>query len=150
MMGSKYIWSNPLNVFTKICRISRERKILFVGLPCQVAGLKRLMKLSNAPKNDNVFYVSLQCHGVIDSKIFYDYVDHIEKTTGKTITDIKFRSKEYGWSKGACIGFTFNKSETRFFKPKIIKDYIKQTNISHKCKTCIFDRYNSDITLGDF
>ena len=142
MRGSKYIWANPAPMYNIIAFDTELKdcghKILFVGLPCQVAGLKRYMKIKEL-SDENITYVSLRCHGVIKASIFEDYISQLKNTPSNII----FRSKVNGWQ-GA--GFGFN---GKFFKPKLIKDYIKQRNIYRMCKNCTKDRNDSDITLGD-
>lgn len=40
-MGSKYLQSHIGNVFSEIrYELNNDRKVLFIGTPCQVAGLK--------------------------------------------------------------------------------------------------------------
>lgn len=151
MHGSKYLWANPINMY-KLITNNSDVPVLFVGLPCQVAACKRYLKLKGVT-NKNVTYVSLRCHGVIKTKIFKDYIAWIEQITKRHVTNVKFRSKVDGW-KGAGLGFSYdggnNFKFTVFFRPKLIKDYIKQRNVAKMCKTCTYDRNASDITLGDF
>jgi len=150
MRGSKYLWANPLPIFE--CIEFAKTPVLFVGLPCQVIGLKRYLKNRNIP-DKHITYVSLRCHGVIKTKIFKDYIAWIENVTKKHLVNVKFRSKVNGW-KGAGVGFTYDAGNsfkfTVFFKPKLIKDYIKQHNVFPMCKNCTKDRNDSDITLGDY
>ena len=43
--GSKYVKSNQIGIFKEIKNALEQGKIvLFIGLPCQVAGLKKLLK----------------------------------------------------------------------------------------------------------
>jgi polysaccharide pyruvyl transferase WcaK-like protein/coenzyme F420-reducing hydrogenase beta subunit len=145
MRGSKYLWANPVPIFE--CMNDPKVPILFVGLPCQVIGLKRYLKNRNIP-DKHITYVSLRCHGVINTKTFQDYIKWIENVTKIAITNIKFREE---WQKGAGLSITYdNQRKTVFFKPKLIKDYIKKRNVFPMCKTCNKDRNDSDITLGDF
>jgi len=161
MRGSKYLCANPMPIYTTIAFDTElkdcRHKILFVGLPCQVAGLKRYIKIKEL-SDENITYVSLRCHGLIKTKIFKDYIKWIESVTKKSVTAVKFRDKANGW-KGAGFGFTLDNTPTSFegdafkpifFKPKLIKDYIKQLNVTKRCKTCTYDRNASDITLGDY
>ena len=152
MRGSKYLWANPIEMYRLIAyniKTEMDHPILFVGLPCQVIGLKRYLKNRNL--NDKwITYISLRCHGVIKRKIFWDYLKWVESITKIRITGIKFRDKRAGWEKGAGLGITYNYGQsTAFFRPKLIKDYIKQRNVHTICKTCTKDRNDSDITLGD-
>lgn len=39
--GSKYVKSNPVNIYSKVAKeLKTGNKVLFVGLPCQVAAVK--------------------------------------------------------------------------------------------------------------
>ena len=44
LKGSKYLQSDVSNIFKYIKENIRENKVLFVGTPCQVAGLKSFLK----------------------------------------------------------------------------------------------------------
>jgi len=149
MRGSKYLWANPVPTYQ--CIGETTIPILFVGLPCQVIGLKRYLK-NRGISDEHITYVSLRCHGVIKTKIFKDYIAWIEQITKRHIINVKFRSKVNGW-KGAGLGFTWDAEYgfkfSVFYKPKLIKDYIKKRNVSPACKNCTRDRNDSDITLGD-
>lgn len=148
MRGSKYLWANPVPIFE--CMKDTNVPILVTGLPCQVIGLKRYLKNRNIP-DKHITYVSLRCHGVINTKTFQDYIKWIENVTKVVITNIKFRDKKAGWEKGAGLSITYdNQRKTLFFRPKLIKDYIKKRNVFPMCKTCTKDRNDCDITLGDY
>ena len=145
MRGSKYLWANPMTIYEIIeYDIIKEmdHNILFVGLPCQVLGLKRYLKNRNL-SDKFITYISLRCHGVIQTKIFNNYINWLTQSGKNPVSKIVFRSKIHGWQ-GA--GFGFNGG---FFKPKLIKDYIKRRNVPIACKNCTKDRNDSDITLGD-
>ena len=46
--GSKYVKSNPEGVYKKILqKLKLGRKVLFIGLPCQVSAVKALYKESS-------------------------------------------------------------------------------------------------------
>lgn len=144
MRGSKYLWANPRPIYKTIIQAIRtKRLVLFVGLPCQVIELKKWLRTHGFDNHTNT-YVSLRCHGVIKQKIYNNYIQHLKSIFKKPIENIIFRSKIDGWT-GA--GFGFN---SRFFKPKLIKDYLRYKNIHPMCKNCTKDRYDCDITLGDY
>jgi len=143
--NSVYLWANPLPIYQKIAS-TPSRKTLFVGLPCQVAGLKRYMRLKDIA-DKNVTYISLRCHGVIRNKTFYDYIKWVSNIVKEPVTSVKFREE---WKKGAGLSINFANHQIDFFKPKLIKDYIKKRNVTKMCKTCTYNRNASDITLGDY
>ena len=58
---SKYVQSYMGNVYSKIKeRLEQEIDVLFVGTPCQVAGLKKYL----GRQYDRLLTVDLVCHGV--------------------------------------------------------------------------------------
>ena len=57
----------------------KDRKILFVGTPCQVAELKSFMK----KEYDNLICIDLFCHGVLSPKVFNKYINELEKDNDK-------------------------------------------------------------------
>lgn len=63
LMGSKYLQSNMDDIYKKVKIEVQSRKILFVGTPCQVAGLKSYV----GEDNENLICVDLICHGVPSS-----------------------------------------------------------------------------------
>ena len=43
--GSKYVKSNPVNIYSKVAKeLKTGNKVLFVGLPCQVAAVKNYVQ----------------------------------------------------------------------------------------------------------
>ena len=68
--NSKYVRCKSVDIYPKIkVALRAGRKVLFIGLPCQVAGLKNY--LGNTYKN--LITVDLICHGAPEQQYFYDY-----------------------------------------------------------------------------
>ena len=49
--------------------LKEKKKVLFIGLPCQVGALKTVIK-----ENDNLYTVDLICHGTPSPKLLCDYL----------------------------------------------------------------------------
>ena len=146
-VGSKYVKSNPSGVFKKIRKLLREKKkVLFLGLPCQVAGLKNYL---NSIENDNLYTIDLICHGTPSPQILDKFlkennfdINHIE--------DISFREKTY---------FKISvKSDDRYIGvlPTGIEDmysyaFLNGLDYTENCYSCSYACIErvSDITLGD-
>ena len=85
--GSKYVKSNPKNIYSKIHeRLKQGDRVLFIGLPCQVAALNNYIK-----DKKNLYTVDLICHGspspiILEKYLAENYVD-IRK-----IKDLNFRN----------------------------------------------------------
>lgn len=75
LKGSKYLESDLNDIFKFIRSNIKSKKILFVGTPCQVAGLKSFLKYNN----DNLICLDLFCHGVPSPKLFGKYIKEMEK-----------------------------------------------------------------------
>ena len=90
LLGSKYVQSDLGNVFGDIKKeLLTERKVLFCGTPCQVAGLKGFLKKDY----ENLLTLDLICHGVPSAKMFQDYIAHTEQKRKIKIENFRFRAK---------------------------------------------------------
>ena len=163
MRGSKYVQSKTGNVYTRIKDLlENDKKVLFTGCPCQVAGLKHFLD----KQYDNLLTVDIVCHGSPSQKSFDKFLktavkpllpDHSENTLQnfKTyIKDISFRSKErHGWAHSLLIKmnngaeYDKNRNETSWYNA-----FLNGLNCRKVCGNC---RYASiprqgDITMGDF
>ena len=57
--GSKYVKSDPNEAYLLVKNeIQEGKKVLFIGLPCQVAGIKRFIG-----DTDHLYTIDLICHG---------------------------------------------------------------------------------------
>lgn len=60
LKGSKYVQSEIGNAFRLVNEdLKRGKQVLFIGTPCQIAGLRNSVK-----KDENLVLVDLVCHGV--------------------------------------------------------------------------------------
>lgn len=147
LKGSKYIQSDLGDVFKYIKENVKDNKILFVGTPCQVAGLKRVVN------NDNLFCIDIVCHGVPSALLFKKYLEELETNHKEKIIGYKFRDKNPNWE---------NYSNTIIFKDKKVTEnsknniymniFLNDIALRKSCYNCNFKLGNkySDITLGDF
>jgi len=70
--GSKYVKSDPQAIYSTIKELIKSgKKILFLGLPCHVAALKRYV---GEIRSDNLFTVDLICHGSPSEKILSKFL----------------------------------------------------------------------------
>ena len=122
MMGSKYLQSRIENTYKEAEQFLKQgREVLFVGSPCQIAGLRTFLRNKEYP---NLLAVDFLCHGVPSPGVWRRYLAETyggydakeqcrrQATAGKNsvllsslnakspIGDIKFRDKEEsGWKK---------------------------------------------------
>ena len=83
--GSLYVQSlenNSIKLIEKY--LKQDESVLFIGTPCQIAGLKNYLKRDY----DKLLCCDLFCHGVVPTKYLQE---EIKTLTDKSITDITFR-----------------------------------------------------------
>lgn len=145
---SKYLQSDLGNIFTYIKEQIKIRKVLFVGTPCQVAGIKSFIKKSN-----NLITIDLFCHGVPSPKLFEKYVKELENINNDILMNYDFRDNSTGWDSYSNKA-TFKNKEiiTDRRKNEYMKLFLSDIALRESCYNCNFKLGNkySDITLGDF
>lgn len=141
--GSKYVKSNPAGIYKVIYQKLREgRKVLFIGLPCQVSALKLFIGIKN---QDNLYTVDLICHGTPSPSMLQNFLAQYNVDL-KTIRNISFRHKKvYG----------LNNDEKSIVQPGAVDSYslaflctLDYTESCYQCKYAGLERI-SDITVGD-
>lgn len=143
--GSKYVQSVISDVFVKLKEdLESGRLVLFVGTPCQVAGIKSYLSKDYS----NLILCDLVCHGVPSSKMLKEHlsgVNDIDKAE-----KVSFRDEE---------GFyltVFGKDNViyrkRNFRDVFYLGFLKGLIYRESCYSCKYARSErvSDITLGDF
>lgn len=146
--GSKYTQSELCDIFKKVkIDLLNNLKVLFVGTPCQIDGIKSF--LGNLA-NRNLITIDIVCHAVPSPKIWQNYLDYIEEKYNQKIKTVNFRDKRYGWhshfetfilENGAIITDNIH----RMF-------FYNHLTIRPSCTRCIYTNFRrvSDITIGDF
>lgn len=99
LRGSKYIQSSLSGCYLKVqFLLKQEQKVLFIGLPCQVAALKSFLGKAYA----NLVTVDLICHGVCSDDLLHKVIktELVNKTQltpeqidAINITNVIFRDK---------------------------------------------------------
>ena len=149
IIGSKYIQSNVGNTYKEVLKeIHRDKNVLFVGTPCQIAALKTFTN------SDNLLTIDLVCHGVPSYILFEKYLEYMERKKEQKIEQISFRDKKKGWNDFQTkIVFKDNSvyQKNHNFDPFFIA-YLKNICLRNSCYKCDFNRIPrpGDITLGDF
>lgn len=139
--GSKYVKSNPEKIYGKIqSLVKANQKVLFIGLPCQVAAVNQFIK-----DKTNLVTADLICHGTpspyLLKKCLQEYGHDIN-----TFTDINFRIKSlYELNRDGKPIAAFHTMDNYLIAFLHSYDY---TENCYSCKFATLDRV-SDITLGD-
>lgn len=140
--GSKYIKSNSQGVYQKIKNeLKLKNKILFIGLPCQVAGVKKYV---GEQLLHNLTTIDLICHGTPSPKILNYFLSQYNESVAD-ISNISFRIKidkendtgKVLSTKGCC--------------DRYMSAFLSTLSYTENCYQCSYatkDRVG-DITLGD-
>lgn len=142
--GSKYIKSDAIGIYSKVFTLlQRGEKVLFIGLPCQVAGMVNYAKFKRNDKN--LYTVDLICHGT-PSPMFLDMFLSQYGVLAKNCDNIGFRVKD---------SFQINDNSRTFSSVGVCDRYmtafLSALNYTDNCYRCQFAKKErvSDITLGD-
>lgn len=149
LRGAKYLQSDMGNILEYIKENIKEKKILFVGTPCQVAGVKSFVK----EKKENLICIDLICHGVPTPKLFEKYVKELEQKNGEKMSNYNFRDKTTGWEKYSNTIILGKKNKSQLHsKNDYMNLFLSDIALRESCYNCNFKLGNkySDITLGDF
>lgn len=143
-MGSQYVQANVGDIYRRVKTCLRQGKMaVFVGTPCQVAGLKAFL----GEEYDNLITVDIVCHGVPPFQYLKEYMG---QKTSNLATKASFRGINNFF-------LTFYKDDTVLYKKSAKEDeyFIAFLDALTYRSNCYFCRYArpervSDITIGDF
>ncbi len=152
MRGSKYVWSYAGDTFPDIKNYLKEgRIVLFSGLPCQVAGLKKYL----GKEYENLFSLDFLCSGSPSPLAFQKYLDTICESPDRSALDLRFRNKN-PHGVGVHITYRGMKKPTSARADHIANPYY-YSFYSHfidrrSCYHCPFGTVQriADFTMGDF
>ncbi|MBE7027137.1 MAG: 4Fe-4S dicluster domain-containing protein [Ruminococcaceae bacterium] len=143
LKGSKYVHSYIDNCYSLAQNdLNAGKKVLFIGTPCQIAGLKSFL----SKDYDNLITVDLLCHGVPPQKLLFDHL----KKYGVNDKTISFRDKD---------GFVLKlfKDKRMVYSKRATLDlyfigFNKNLFLRESCYNCEYSTLGrcSDITIGDF
>ena len=150
--NSKYVFSDAYAVFSEIrYALKDNKKVLFIGLPCQVAALRKLFR-----DNENLLLVEVVCHGTTPFSYLKQHIDMLSGKYGKTATRMSFRDP---YTYTYTYTFTLYDGEGKLFYAKRTKDgdtyqfgYHRAVSYRENCYHCRFAKpeRNADITIADY
>lgn len=149
--GSKYVKSNPLGIYDTIAaKLKDGERVLFIGLPCQVAAIKNFTASLPETKKRNLCTVDLICHGSPSPQIF----EMALKEKGidlNRLDDVRFRNK-------TCFGLSQKKNgqSYQFLTPMGVQDmytyaFLSSIDYTDNCYSCQYATIErvADVTIGD-
>ncbi len=149
IQSSKYVQSNFSDIYDALKKdMSDGLKVMISGTGCQIAGIRAALKC------DNLLLVDITCLGVPAPGVFKKYVQSLEKTHKKKVTDINFRDKSTGWRtySQTVIFEDGSKFSQKNHESAYMRGFLDKIYMRPSCHTCPFCDSNraGDITIGDF
>ena len=113
LRGSKYVTSDTKKTFSQVKEFLEEgKKILYIGVPCQIGGLKKFLKKDY----ENLYTIDIICHGVPSQKIFKKYLENEEKKLREKMGDAAIKAaKKVGYTSCGTIEFLVDKNKNFYF-----------------------------------
>lgn len=153
LRGSKYVQSTVGMIMKQVkSDLKTGGKVLFIGTPCQCAGLKTYLRKDY----ENLLLVDLVCHGTPSLKLLQEHV--------KSLVDEKQIVKHISFRDGVNYEFSLvvkNAEEEEIYKSNLWRNryhdayyntFILGYTYRPSCNNCLFARPErcSDMTIGDF
>lgn len=150
--GSKYAQSRKQDIFKRVLAdLNVGRRVLFIGLPCDVSALYNFAKNKDA----NLYTIELVCHGVTSPSAHRQFVENEIADQHSRIKQFSVRYKKVGWKPYYIYEKYENGTEVvKPFRPTdygIVFHFLKRPS----CYSCKFKIYNNtfglqaDLTIGD-
>lgn len=144
--GSKYVKSSMLGCYSSIrADIQSGKTVLFVGLPCQAAAIRRYIGESE----NRLITVDLVCHGAPPQVYLKDYLEHYISKYGQ-YDALRFRETgQFIFGSMKEDRYLYRKPSYKdFYMYSFLKGIIYSDNCYH-CSYACSDRV-SDLTICDF
>lgn len=157
LQGSKYIPSSKMCGGKLVSEVvlddlKNDKKVLFTGLPCDVAALHKKLSLNGTGLQKNLLCVDLICHGPTKTEYARKYVERLQRKYKSRIVDFSVRYKNPNCYPPYLYALFENGKV--FLKPFYETEYgIAFINSSLPCSfKCKFKGNNhySDMTIGDY
>lgn len=154
--GSRYVQSIVGNDTLLKVRdyLKSGRFVLFIGTPCQIAGLKSFLHKDY----ENLITVDLICHGVCPTQYFKEEVAYIcRKKKIYNLVDVRFRGNDRKnfylsfWTGEGTNNIHCAYSKTAYTQ-YYFAGFLLGVSLRENCYDCSYARPErvSDITIGDF
>jgi len=142
-IGSKYVKSNPSGIYKQIIKdLKNGNKVLFIGLPCQVAALKNYVEKK---LEENLYTADLICHGTPSPQLLNIFLKQYNRPI-ESMQQIIFRVKAKMQIHGDGTGII-----TKGVSDKYTIAFLNSLTYTENCYECNYACRSrvSDITLGD-
>lgn len=141
--GSKYVKSNPLGVYKEIKSILKNgEKVLFIGLPCQVAAVQKFV---GEKLLESLYTVDLICHGSPSPELLNLFFQEYSMSL-TNIKSISFRKKTR-----FKIFNDYKKVVPDSIQDSYTYAFLSSLDYTENCYSCQYacGERVGDITIGD-
>ena len=151
LRGSKYTESDLSKVFKPIKEaLAAGRKVLFTGMPCQVAAMRKTFG-----GDENLILCGIMCHSMAEPAVWKKYVSELESQAGSKVTSIRFRDKRRGWRDSTFVVEFADASKNiaeNLYENAYVRAYFAGLATRKSCLDCPFrsGRCQADLIIGDF
>lgn len=155
LKGSKYVQSDIGYIFRQVKEdLKEEKKVFFVGTPCQVAGLRAYLRRDYG----RLITADLVCHGVPSQQLLNDNI-RLYQNRGINVREdtIRFREKthnqtqsykiEYGWFFDKNQPYSSKPFRRIYYKDPYMFGFIQGLFFRDSCYKC---PYAYAVRVGDF
>lgn len=150
LRGSKYLQSSIGLSFQQVRDdLKAGKKVLFVGTPCQIAGLRNYLKRDF----EDLLLVDLVCHGVPSQQVFDAYLK--ELYPNDPVVGIDFRNKRDGWGGSYLLLLLLlsgNKVYRKDHEDGYMCAFMSGVILRDSCHNCQYAQMRrvGDFTIGDY
>ena len=153
VQNSKYTFSDTAGIYKVVKqKLQAGISVLFIGVPCQVAGLYGFLK----KEYDNLTTVDIICHGMPPATYLEQHLKSIEDKKKEYTHQLFFRDPKY-----YTYTYTYtlkNSNGKEFYNKKVLTrdnyqlGYHRALIYRENCYSCNYAREEriSDLTIGDF
>lgn len=152
LRGSKYVQSDSGLTYREVSKLLRsDRDVLYVGVPCQVAGLYGYLH----GDHERLTTIDLVCHGGGSVGVFRKYLTF--KQHGRNLVSIDQTNKVNGWSPliQKTIKFEYSDGSVEYVdssQDAYLGPFLEGTFYRESCYDCPYATVPrvADITLADY
>lgn len=149
---SKYVQSEIRMCFQQAAADLRSgTPVLFSGTPCQIAGLKAIVRQEDQEK---LYCIDLVCHGVGSPAVFKRHLEELEKNAASKLKTFRFRMRKVrrGIMNWHCTESTYQNGKTLLLeRDTYVKLFIACLCVRPSCGNCRYagPQRTGDLSLGD-
>lgn len=153
LRSSKYLQSDMGYVYSETKKhLEQGKKVLFIGAPCHIAGLKLFLNKQDYP---NLILGTFICLGANSPKVFQKYLSYLNNKYESRPKIIKFKNKTFGWHRFSTrIEFENGKTyiEDRYHDLFMVGYLTTHFFMRPSCYQCNFRGFSpaADFTFADF